>query len=233
MLKTIWKWSLRSLALICLLISSYLLAGEYLGRVTVNSEFQPDPNGVTIYVVSNNIHTDIIVPTKTDRIDWSERFPPESFSPPPAWEPTYIAFGWGEKNLYDKVPTWADLTVPIFIHSMFIPSQSAMHVTYFPGPPQISELVQAVQISDEQYDTLVREINASFESENGTDSRPQLLDCCWYPRISDNFYVSTKRYHVFRTCNNWTNRLLRKTGVPTALWTPFPDKILIHLEAFN
>lgn len=227
MIRSVWKWTLRTIALICLLTVTYLLSGEYLGQVTVNQDFQPDPDGITIFVISNNIHTDIVVPTQTDQKDWRPLFPPASFSPPPAWEPTYIAFGWGEKNLYDKVPTWDDLTVPIFAHSMFVPSQSAMHVTYFPGAPTPSPLVRSVQISPEQYQILIGEIEASFVYDEQVT--PKRLDCCWYPRISDNFYESPKRYHVFRTCNNWTNRLLRRTGVPTALWTPFPEHILSHL----
>ena len=47
---------------------------------------------------------------------------------------------------------------------------------------------------------------------------------------TDHFYEGTGKYHAFNTCNMWTNRVLKETGVRTAAWSPFTEGILYHLE---
>lgn len=223
----IWKWTLRTFAALCVLILIYMGAAEGLGQITVNRNFQPDPNGIEIFVLSNGVHTDIIVPAATAAIDWRTIFDPTTFNPPPAAEPAYVGFGWGDKNLYENVPTWDDLTVPIFVNSMFVPSTSTMRVTYYLNKPTATPMIRPVMISQAQYEILVAEIEAAFTYS--ATGQPENLNCCWYNSQSDNFYGSPKSYHVLRTCNNWTNRTLKRTGVPTALWTPMHDNILKHI----
>lgn len=222
-------WPLRIVALICFLLLTFILASEVGGRIQVNGDFQPTVDGIEIFVISNGIHTDIAVPYRADARDWSDIFPPTDFNPPiSAADPqSYVAFGWGDRGLYENVPTWDDLTVAITIESMFWPTQSAMHVTYLAGPPAVGEWVRPVKISEAQYAILIGEIEKSFVRDAA--GQPISLRCCWYDHINDNFYESPPRYHLLRTCNNWTNRVLKKTGVPTALWTPNQDHILRHL----
>ena len=38
---------------------------------------------------------------------------------------------------------------------------------------------------------------------------------------NDQFYKAIGRYSCFRTCNSWTNRLLKKSNVKSAYWTPY------------
>lgn len=224
-LERILRWSLRFVALACLATMAFLLTGEVGGRITVNEDFQPTPDGIEIFLVSNGIHTDIVLPAVTDFHDWHETFPPETFDPPlPAGQATMVAFGWGDRGLYENVPTWADLTLPIAARSLLLPTQSAMHVTYYRSRPALTPLVRQVRISPEQHRTLVQFIEDSFSRDGA--GRPINLDCCWYPAINDNFYASPPRYHVLRTCNVWTNKALRVSGIRTALWTPFHDRLL-------
>ncbi|MCK5672703.1 MAG: DUF2459 domain-containing protein, partial [Spirochaetales bacterium] len=35
------------------------------------------------------------------------------------------------------------------------------------------------------------------------------------------FFEASGLYSLFNTCNNWTSRGLRKSGINTHLWTPF------------
>ena len=155
-IKFLWKYSLRIFAAFCLFISSYLIIGEWLGNKTVNANFEPAPNGIKIYVVSNGVHTDIVVPTVTDQIDWTEFLDPTMFQPQPAREkPLYIAFGWGDRGLYEEVPTWSDLTLKILFRSMLIPTESAMHVSYFDSDIKESSNVVPITISAEQYQSLI------------------------------------------------------------------------------
>ena len=223
-------WPFRALALLCFLVLLFLGSSEIGGRIRVNSDFQPAEEGVEIFVISNGIHTDIAVPYINDQANWREMFPLTDFQPTVSESsPTsYVAFGWGDKGLYENVPTWADLTLPIASNSLLLPTQSAMHVTFLRAAPKTGEWVKKVQISENQYDILIEEIKRSFTMS--ADNQPISLNCCWYGNIHDNFYASDPSYHLLRTCNNWTNRVLRNTGVPTALWTPNHQHILRHLD---
>ena len=62
------------------------------------------------------------------------------------------------------------------------------------------------------------------------DGKSQLIDCCRYPNVHDNFYEANGSYHLFRTCNVWTNQVLINAGIKTAIWTPFDSGILAQME---
>jgi hypothetical protein len=44
------------------------------------------------------------------------------------------------------------------------------------------------------------------------------------------FYHANGTYHLFDTCNNWANTALKRTGVKTALWSPFGYAIFNHVK---
>ena len=59
--------------------------------MTVN--VRPDSgNDVVLYLVGNGVHTDIVVPTKTARIDWSKVAPPSDTID--KIQRPYLVFGW-------------------------------------------------------------------------------------------------------------------------------------------
>ena len=231
-IKFIWKFFLRLLALFCLFLLTYLGLGRFLGSQVVNADFQPTLDGIEIYVISNGVHTDIAVPTVTDQIDWTEFFNPATFQPPveAGIIPAYISFGWGDKTLYEEVPTWPDLTVPIAIKAMLLPSESAMHISYFINKPKTTSHSIPIKISTDQYDILINAFTESFDLEDGV---PQSLNCCFYPNLRDQFYASNRYYHIMNTCNMWTNRVLKSAGIPTARWAPEQEFIMQHLRDRN
>ena len=230
--KLLWRIFLWILITLLFITNSYIIAGHTLGKIVVNQDFTPadSSTGITIFILSNGIHTDILVPSKTEQIDWTQQFPPDTFHPPKE-NPEYISFGWGEQNLYDKVPTWDKFSTRIFLYAMAVPTKSSMHVTYRQRPLQPSENVKEVIISPKQYETLVQEIIASITLDSS--GNPIEQNCCWYPAVSDNFYDSPQRYHLFQTCNHWTITMLKRTGLPAPLWTPFPEDIMAHLSPIS
>ena len=231
LIKFLWKLILRTLATFCLFLSSYLLLGHFLGGITVNADFEPDPNGIEIFVISNGVHTDIAVPAVSAQKDWTELFDPSTFQPPITDQaPAYVSFGWGDRGLYEKVPTWDDLTFGILFTSMLLPTRSAVHVSYFLNRPNESSNVISIQISPNQYDQLIAEILATIELEDGS---PQSLNCCFYPNFRDQFYSSPFKYHIFYTCNMWTNETLKKIGLPAAKWATRQNYIMNHLREFS
>lgn len=217
LIKLIWKIVLRSFALCCLALTSYFGLGQLLGTQLVNTNFKPASDGIEVYVLSNGVHTDIAVPTITTQQDWTEFLDPATFQPPvpTGTTPAYIAFGWGDRGLYEKVPTWADLTLPVAATAMLMPSESAMHISYFINKPKPSSHAILIKISQEQYQILIDEFTDSFDLKN---EKPQSLNCCFYPHLRDQFYASNRSYHAMFTCNMWTNKLLKSAGIPTPRW---------------
>ncbi|MBK6524624.1 MAG: DUF2459 domain-containing protein [Crocinitomicaceae bacterium] len=47
---------------------------------------------------------------------------------------------------------------------------------------------------------------------------------------NDNFTKPKGSYHLFNTCNAWTNEALKVAGIKTAWLALFPDGIMKHLE---
>lgn len=197
-----------------------------LARIPANPDFQPTPDGILIFVQSNGVHTDLVLPVQTAVIDWTTFVPPEQFRP--ADQPfSYISFGWGELELYREVPVWADFTPGIAVRSMLLPTRSALHISYLEQQPTPTSWVRPLHISTTQYNELVQHILASFR----LDEQGQIinLNCCWYAGWNDNFYDSPAAYHLFATCNNWTNEALQKAGLPTGRAAIFDTDILRYL----
>ncbi len=88
----------------------YFLAALLLGFLPVNKNFRETPEGIKIYVVTNGVHTDLVIPSDRGKISWQEFFNGSGlFQKFPGMK--YIAFGWGNRLFYLNTPEWKDLTV--------------------------------------------------------------------------------------------------------------------------
>ena len=56
------------------LIGLYLLAAYTLSRMSTTKELVNDAD-ISIYILTNGVHTDLVVPVRTAQIDWSTRIP--------------------------------------------------------------------------------------------------------------------------------------------------------------
>ena len=197
------------------------IAGLYVGsafalsRITVpkaNPHASPD---VTVFLHTNGVHTDIVLPIKTDQHDWSPQLPVANI---PSQDTTmrYIAFGWGDKGFYLDTPTWADLKFSTAFVAAFWLGSSAMHTTYFhsltPGPDTVP-----LQLSRAEYADLVSYIERSFRLDAA--GRTQHIAGHSYGR-DDAFYEAHRVYSFLYTCNTWTNNALKASGQKACLWTP-------------
>ena len=54
---------------------AYVAIGMVLSLIPVNGNAVPGGD-VVVYLENNGVHTDIVVPTKTVRIDWTDIAPP-------------------------------------------------------------------------------------------------------------------------------------------------------------
>ena len=176
---------------------------------------------ILIYVASNGIHTDVCIPSKTVKCDWSEFI---STQPYKTTDTSYIKIGWGDKGFFLDTPEWSDLTVSTALTAVFLPSSTAMHVAYI-EQPKTSEICKKVSIDSKEYIRLIDFIKSSFEKKK---NMIQLIAGKGYSN-NDNFYEANNSYHLFRTCNSWTNEALKIAGVKTGVYALFPHGILSHL----
>ncbi|WNJ20191.1 TIGR02117 family protein [Pontibacter sp. G13] len=206
-----------------ILAFGYVLVACMLTWIPANGTFEEPTDGVRIYLISNGAHVDICVPMDHPQMDWAE------YMPVPGWQYHrfgYVAFGWGERNFYLNTPTWNDLTLDVAAEALFLPSESAMHVSGWERAPRSSDRVRTVMISDEAYGYLVEYILASLKVESNA---PVVIPDAHYHADRDAFLEATGNYHLLFTCNNWANRGLKEIGVKTATWAPFPQSVLYHL----
>ncbi|MCI5055650.1 MAG: TIGR02117 family protein [Flavobacteriales bacterium] len=225
-LRKILKWGLRFVLLLIVCVALYFGSVWVCKYVTVNNKYQPTKDYIDIFVSSNGMHTDLVIPSKHLDFDWFEFLDSNQFEAAP--RPDYLSFGWGDKGFYLEIPTWDDLTLKVAARAVLIPSETAMHVTYCRTAPYNSQYFKKLQIERQKLDELNQHILSYFECN--ALNKPQLIDCCRYDNVNDNFYEAHGSYHGFFTCNNWTNKCLKESGIKTAIWAPFASSVLHNIK---
>lgn len=212
---------LRSIYVVVAIPLMYLLAAAVLSRMVRQGE-GVDVHYCDVWLVSNGVHVDVVLPTHTDFIDWRAYIAPEHTL---RNDPTLplIAFGWGDQGFYLNTPEWKDLRPGVAFRAAFGLSTSAMHTTYIHRPVP-SERAHRFQVSREQYVNVVDYVLSGFAM--GADGQPDLIDHSVRYNDRDAFYEGAGRYSMFTTCNSWTNSGLKAAGLPSCVWTPFEGGLM-------
>ena len=99
---TYQRWRRRfvqAVAGLFLFYCSFLVAGY----IPVNRDFvsPAGDDSVRIFIRSNEIHTDLVLPTcdEATQIDWRELFPPSHFRSD-VTRARYVAIGWGNRAFF-------------------------------------------------------------------------------------------------------------------------------------
>ena len=219
----------RLAKLVLCLTGTYFLI-VLIGLVPVNNGFEPAEDGVEIFVASSPIHADVIVPMTNQVMDWRQEFSPKHFNRSFARK-SHVGIGWGDRGFYLETPAWSDLKVRTVLKALFWPSGSCMHVTMY-GRPRTSASVRSVVISEAQYALLVEQLKANFERDTANEIIPILGYA--YEGGADNpyppngFFSATGRYHCLNTCNSWTGRTLKETGLRVPWLTPLPKTLFLY-----
>ena len=203
-------------------IAAYLFL-VFLGTIIpVNRNFVQQEKGFDIFVKSDGIHADILLPCINSLFDWRTVIPNKDFDMKFSSD-NYLGFGWGDRGFFLEIPTWSDLTVKIAAKAMLIPSDTVMHVTAFDEIPDF-KYVSKITITEKQYMKIVNYILSCFEFKNG---KIDLLEGVGYT-TNDNFYEANGKYHAFNTCNYWVNKALIKGEIKTSLWSPSARGIFLY-----
>ena len=209
--------------LIFLLI--YFLSAFTLSRITVNSEANKQAQEIPIYIRTNGVHTDIIVPVKNVIKDWSQEIKIENTKAKDSTA-SYLAFGWGDKGFYLYTPEWSDLKASTAFNAAFGLGNSAMHTTFYKSVRENKDCVK-VMISKENYQRLIDYIEGSFQFD--TTKNPIFITATTYGK-NDSFYEANGKYSLFHTCNSWANGALKASNQKAALWTVTDTGIFCHYQ---
>ena len=225
-MKGLLKLLLGLLATLLGLSLLYVGLAALLAYIPVNAQVPAPSKEVEIYITTNGVHADFTLPVQTPVVNWRRHFPLQEYAGAKSSD-QYIAFGWGDRGFYLDTPQWSDLTASTAIEALFLPSPTAMHVTYYQQAPSPATDSRRLYLSEAQYRQLVRYIQKSFAST--IDGDFLLIKGAGYSPY-DNFYEANGSYSLFYTCNNWVNEGLKEIGVKTAVWAPFDWGVLHHLE---
>ncbi len=200
----------------------YLIFSILLSLIPVNKSV--DLNGeIDIYIKSNGVHLDIILPLKNDIKDWNNVLSIDSSFTSSF---NYVSFGWGDREFYINTPEWSDLTVRTAVNAMFFNSQSAIHVDYCRNI-NVNDNCKLIQVNIEQYKLIIGFIENSFRRDIDRVVIP--IAGIRYHSF-DSFYEAKRSFHLFYTCNTWVNECLKNAGLRACVWTPFERGVLFHYK---
>ena len=203
----------------------YLFSAYCLSRITVDKELNAKEE-IEIYILTNGVHTDLVVPIKSELYDWSNEIKFENtISKDTAFN--YLAMGWGDKGFYLETPEWKDLKASVAFKAAFALGNTAIHATFYKNM-KISDRCKKIIISKQQYQRLIDYITNSLQKDNDGHFINIITNAVYGK--NDAFYEANGSYSMLHTCNTWANNGLKESGQKCCLWTPFDTGIFLKYK---
>ncbi len=217
---------LKTLGILLGIIVVYVAAGYFLPFIEVPAKNDGQKKEIPIYIYTNGVHTDIVMPVKNDLHDWSTKIP---FGNTRSKETDYqyVGIGWGDKGFYLDTPTWADLKFSTAFKAAFWLSESAMHCSYYKTMKEGDDC-KMIMISRHQYKDLVKFVDEKFDKD--ANGNYVLVPTNAVYGNNDAFYDAQGKYSFLDTCNTWANNALKAAGQKAAWWTPSDYGIFLHYK---
>ena len=201
-IKKILKWFFY----ILLIPITYFLISLLLTYITVNKSDDLKDNSKVIYLSTNGVHLDIVIPKDNVSEDLITGLNQEG---------KYYSFGWGDENFYINTPTWDDLTFGNAFSALFLKSSTLMHVTRYNS---VRKSWVKVDLSEAELLKVNEHILNTFSI---TKSNEKVIIAAAGYQQNDNFYKAKGSYSCFNTCNSWVNKGFKSSGLKACYWTPF------------
>ncbi len=204
---------LRYIGFILMIPITYLLVSLILTYIPVNNDNDITKNDHSIYLSSNGVHLEIIIPKKNlnplilDGLKFED-------------QEQFFSFGWGDRIFYVETPTWGDLTFVNGFRALFVNTSTLIHVTRY---SKTQKDWAEIKISSVQLEKMNSYISKTFQLDSYGNK--VLLPGLGYFK-NDDFYEATGNYNCFRTCNSWVNTGLKQSGIKACLWTPYDFRLL-------
>lgn len=209
------------------LLGLALLAGLALAAGAVLHDAAPvsgEGAPVTVHVVSNSFHSDIVVPTVTEAMDWR---PLMRLSPitRQSLDAPYLAIGWGSRAAYTRLGTLSDLSPGLLLKAIAF-DESVVHLQPVAAIGEGAS-VRRLTVTPDGYARLVRHVEESLSRAVNGDAVP--LDDATHG-TGDAFLRGRDRFWLLRSCNVWVGEALRVAGRPVGLWTPLAQSLMWSLD---
>lgn len=175
---------------------------------------------ITVYMKSDGIHTDFVLPVKNELKNWENTFHFENAKNVDSTS-KFISIGWGDQGFFLNTPQWADLTFSTAFNACFYLGKSAIHTNYLKELDFHYKHVK-FQISKKEYHLLCNYIEKSLKYSK--NKYPICIKGRGYWE-TDAFYESNGSYGLFNTCNSWINSGLKTAGLKACLWSPLNSGI--------
>ena len=187
---------------------AYLLAIIIAASITLPATHHDAARPHTVYLASNGVHLNLILPVQHPLGDWHAFLPDAGLE-----DKTYLYIGWGSAAFYTQVHTWSDLRPGIALRALLYDRGLIRIEGVHNPPPAQHPQVRTLHLSDTQYRALIHDLQQQFTARQTLTRHP-------------GFYPAHGRYTPLFTCNEWMRRRLRNIGLPTPLWSPFARPIL-------
>ena len=217
-LKTIWAF--------IALIAIYILCAFFIPYIEVPAKEVTQPKNITAYILTNGVHTDLVMPIKSAEMDWTTLVPFENTVSKRS-DFKYLSVGWGDKGFYLDTPTWADLKVSTALKAAFWLGDSALHCTFYDKMVEGKDC-KKIMLTQDQYVALIHFIEAKFDRDQ--NQKPIFIKTNAVYGNNDAFYDAKGSYSFLDTCNTWANKGLIVAGQKAAWWTPSDFGIFQHYE---
>ncbi len=218
---------LRRIAGGVVLIGLAVVAGMVVPRPLSGKPAIAATGGREILVLSNPIHTDIVLPLDDDVVGaFGDLI--AAGSPLDHPDARYVVFGWGGRSFYIETPTWGDLK-PMPVLKVLTLDSSVLHVDVAAQIDLDAPGVQRFSTDEEGMDRLMDFVRATLVSSDGA---VQPIEGASYG-ATDMFYEANGSFNVLAGCNTWTAAALRTAGVRTGWWTLLPVTLRWSLDMLN
>ncbi|MFW6352010.1 MAG: DUF2459 domain-containing protein [Bacteroidota bacterium] len=169
--------------------------------LSAQQEERSDHDTITVSVVQQAWHTGIILPVKQINPDiWPEV---SSFK-----EKKYVDVSWGDEKFYQA----SGNPVLLAARAILWPTQSVMRIYPFSISVSSSYTSEArfleIELTQQQFDRLTR----FFANSLMRDESDQTIASDAYGK-SRYFFLSKRKYHLFRTCNTWVALAFKQSGL--------------------
>jgi len=210
------KKILKYISFVVFLPITYFLLSLVLSYITINPEITETHKNSSIYLASDGVHLEIIIPK--NKLDTALLNGLKQNS-----QENYLSFGWGDRTFYIKASTSSNFTFKNKLRAAFMNTPTLLHIKgYFTKQNDWVE----IKITASQLATLQTYINNTFKKAT-TLQKIRLPDISY--GTTDNFYEANGNYNCFNTCNTWVNEGLKQSQIKACLWTPF-DFGLLHIH---
>ncbi|OJJ14882.1 hypothetical protein BKI52_40725 [marine bacterium AO1-C] len=225
-IKKVIRFIFRAVLGLVIAIALYLLAAVLGTWVTTGklSTQTTVKDSVNIYIVSNGMHTDFVLPLHHLVKDWRQHFNRSRFGA--YYQHRFISFGWGDQAFFLNSTKEGFPKLGTTLKAVLWPTKSLMHVSFYRSINTQADNVYKLNISAKQYQALVKFIFDSFVTKQAQKFRYVAKGYGDY----DFFFEAHRSYHLFFTCNNWTNRGLGAMNIRSGIWTPLEQGIIYHIK---